>query len=793
MSSHSSTSLLVVVAVGAALPAHPGYRAPARDRPGRPCTPACPVLRALVRDARSQAATTKGVLVGLGRGSGARAAGVRSLALVVAATALLISTAPVPAAPAAPATRPVAMAQRAVAGGDGLRVESTTTYTLDVAATTVRVRYEVTLTNQSPDVVSGGFIRQRFFPEYGIGVLAEATNIVAAKADGTPLAVRTEATESPRFTLAIADLVPNLFHPNSQTLTITYDLPRLPPRSEGLTRINEAFATFPVYGVGDPGLTTVEVRIPDHMEVELIGSEMAKSEAEGTTVYRAEAIAAPEDFFVDVVARDDERLVRRAVDVADTEVVVLGWPDDPEWADFVASTVGDGVPVLADLVGIEWPGEDGLEVVETVAPYLYGYAGWFQPYANLIEVGDELDAQVILHELAHLWFNDALFAGRWINEALAEEFSTQALAELGEDPGAPLPVDPAGPGALRLNEWGEVDLQEGDTEAQEVYGYNTSWAVLRRVVDEVGLEPVAEAVQLADAHLLPYRADTVDTTLLRTPDWRTLLDLLEEVAGATTAEAVFRELVVTPAQAEQLDERAAARADYGALLEAGGGWAPPAELRGAMSDWRFDDATAMVPEVEALLEVRDDIASTLDDIGTDLPATLQESFEGARDLDELADLMGEAATASDQLRQASLDRDGATGPLAAVGLLFSSIDDDLDAARADLDDGDYEAAADRASAAQEAVDGATAAGAVRLAAVALLLLAGWFSVHHLRRRRRAAAVTASLPSADRSAWMAPEGPDPDGGALSGTEPPGSEPDGAEGVGRPPDGGGQAGV
>lgn len=717
-----------------------------------------------------------------GQGLGTRA--IAGLLAMAAMLALVGPTAATPARPAslvdpitaAPAAPTAAAALPAVVGGAGLRVESTTTYTLDLAATTVRVRYEVTLTNQSPDVVSGGFIRQRFFPEYGIGVLAEATNIVATKSDGTPLSVRTEPTESPRFSLAIADLVPNLFHPNSQTLTITYDLPRLPPRSEGLTRINEAFATFPVYGVGDPGLTTVEVRIPSHMEVELIGSEMTKSEADGVVVYRAEVIAAPDDFFVDVVARDDERLVRRDIEVAGAEVVVLGWPDDPEWADFVAGTLSDGVPVLVDLIGIDWPGEDGLEVVETVAPYLYGYAGWYQPFANLIEVGDELDAQVILHELSHLWFNDALFAGRWINEALAEEFSTQAMAALGNDPGAPQPVDPAGPGALRLNEWGDVDLQGGDTEAQEVYGYNTSWAVLRRVVEEVGLGPVAEAVQRADVHLLPYGADTVDTVLLRTPDWRTLLDLLEEVAGSTTAEAVFRELVVTPEEAAQLDERAAARVEYAALLEVGSGWAPPADLRTTMSEWRFDEAVAMVPAVEALFEERDDLAATLEAIDTDLPSTLQESFESARDLDGLADLMDQAGAAGDELRDATVARDGATGPLATVGLLFSSVDADLAAAFSDLDAGDYEAAAEQAAAVQEAVDGANTAGALRLAAVAAVLLVGWFSVHHLRRRRRASTTIA--PTDDASPWAGPAG---------------SETDGAEGVGGPPDGGGQAGV
>ena len=57
-------------------------------------------------------------------------------------------------------------------------------------------------------------------------------------------------------------------------------------------------------------------------------------------------------------------------------------------------------------------------MVETASPYLYGYAGWYMPFESVIEVGDELDQHVMLHELAHIWFNDDLFEGRWINEAL---------------------------------------------------------------------------------------------------------------------------------------------------------------------------------------------------------------------------------------------------------------------------------------------------------------------------------------------------------------------------------------
>ncbi len=78
-----------------------------------------------------------------------------------------------------------------------------------------------------------------------------------------------------------------------------------------------------------------------------------------------------------VSARDDDQLIERVVDVGEREVNVLGWPDDAAWADFAATQVEDGVPVLEDLTGLEWPATYTLDVVETASPYLYGYAGWY--------------------------------------------------------------------------------------------------------------------------------------------------------------------------------------------------------------------------------------------------------------------------------------------------------------------------------------------------------------------------------------------------------------------------------
>ncbi len=45
------------------------------------------------------------------------------------------------------------------------------------------------------------------------------------------------------------------------------------------------------------------------------------------------------------------------------------------------------------------------DIVEAYSPYLYGYAGWFEPVERRIVIGEDLDPSVVLHELAHGWFN----------------------------------------------------------------------------------------------------------------------------------------------------------------------------------------------------------------------------------------------------------------------------------------------------------------------------------------------------------------------------------------------------
>ena len=73
------------------------------------------------------------------------------------------------------------------------------------------------------------------------------------------------------------------------------------------------------------------------------------------------------------------------------------------------------------------------------------------------------------------------------------------------------------------------------------------------------------------------------------PDWRGLLDLLEDRTGKPFDD-LWRAWVVRPEEAALLDARAAARASYARTIALADGWAIPRAARDAMRAWRFDAA-----------------------------------------------------------------------------------------------------------------------------------------------------------------------------------------------------------
>ena len=102
---------------------------------------------------------------------------------------------------------------------------------------------------------------------------------------------------------------------------------------------------------------------------------------------------------------------------------IRAWPDDPEWSQRVGDLVG-GRPAGAVLPDRARAGRAraGSTVQEAASRSTGGYAGLFDPSDGLIEVAYYAEDFVVLHEAAHAWFNGALLADRWANEAFASYY-----------------------------------------------------------------------------------------------------------------------------------------------------------------------------------------------------------------------------------------------------------------------------------------------------------------------------------------------------------------------------------
>ncbi|MBC7292485.1 MAG: hypothetical protein H5T83_14280, partial [Actinotalea sp.] len=670
----------------------------------------------------------------------AAAAATSALALPSAAGA---ATVPAPPAAAAATTAPRPAEPEDLS--DGLRVVGSTTYTVDLPASVVRVEHTATLTNEAPDTVRDGYVEQHYFPSYAVPVLVGATSIAAESEGRGSLRVDVEEGDGVFYGWAVVDLAPDLWFGATQTIRLSYEVPAQPPRSGTAVQVNSAFATFPVLPDGDPGLTSITVMTPDAVDVEVVGASMSRTRRDGWVVHTADDIADPVDWFATVVVRDDDAMVDRLVFYLDNGVLLQGWPGDEEWLAFTGDLVERGLPALREAIGRPWNQTGRLTIVETSAPYAYGYAGWYERSRSLIEIGDDLDPQVTLHEMAHAWFDEETFAERWLSEAFADEFAALAMAELGWDRPAPEPVTGDEPGALPLNDWADVDLLTPEAEEQEAYGYAASWWVARRLVEEIGVEGVAGVVGAAADRRSPYAVQG-EPSSPDVADWRMVLDLAELVAGSTQAEPLFRDLVVADADLAALDARAAARVAYDGLTEVADGWPPPAALRDAMAAWRFEDVAGMVALVDALYGQRDAIAEDLARADVVVPASLQQEFQRSEDLAALEVVMDDAEDAAQALADATSAL-AAPGPLARLGLLLTDAEAQLDRALAGLEAGDFDLVAAAARDASGDVAGAARTGAVGLAVLLLLALALAVVV---RRRTRTRTPDEPSPPAEAS-------------------------------------------
>lgn len=675
-----------------------------------------------------------------------RSPGPAAIALLLAA--LLLS----------PAATPVA------AAGDLLDVRTVASYTLRPDDRLVHVRVDVTATNRKP---SSG-LYYYYYEAAGFAVQEEATHVTAARG-GTKLRTRTTGRE--HFIELEVRFGFQLLYGRTVSFRFEYDLPGAAPRSTEGIRAGPAFAAFYAWSFGDRG--DVRIVLPAGFEETLTGSPMKRTVDEGQVVLTATGIRAEANWFAFVIAERAEALERERLSVTvhgkKETVVVMAWPEDPAWTNLVSRLLTRGLPVLGELIGLDWPVAGDLEVSEVYTPLLEGYAGFYLEETDEIRVSEELDDLVIIHEASHAWFNHGLFTERWINEGLADEYASRVLVELALPRESPDRVSPTEKGAFRLESWPEpTKIDDEETEAREHFGYNASWTVIRQLMGSAGEEGMREVLAAADANEIAYVGAVDPERVSSVDDWRRFLDLLEERTPVEDGALLFERWVV-PDQHERLAARADARARYAALVQRGGGWLPPYIVRHQMEAWDFDGAGQAIDEARRLLDERDAVESTADRLGLDLPDTLEPAYETAKD-----GLEGAFAIADGQLA-AMAEIEEAQGAVGAPRDLFVTVglyDQDPEAALAAAEEA-FEAdrmsdAAARSDEAVALIGGARDVGTQRMivGALAALDAAGGLVLVLLlvrrRRRRRArvslvAVLVPPVGPATAAATLPPEG------------------------------------
>jgi hypothetical protein len=295
------------------------------------------------------------------------------------------------------------------------------------AKAVVRVTVDMTAVNDKPSTSAGGVVTRYFFDRVNLGVQPEATRIRATQ-DGAALHLATAKRTG--YRLVTVRFRGQLFYGDSAHVRLAFDLPAGAPRSSSGVRVGPAFATFLAWAFGDRG--SVEVDVPGGFSVDTTGDPMTSTTGAGGAQVLAATAASAADWYAWINARNDAGLTRNTLRIAGGEqIIVRAWPEDRPWRQRVTRLLTTGVPDLVALIGLPWPVDGPLSVLEIHAPLLEGYSGFYNTSKQQITISEDLDDLTIVHEASHAWFNARLFSERWITEGLADEYASRTLARLG--------------------------------------------------------------------------------------------------------------------------------------------------------------------------------------------------------------------------------------------------------------------------------------------------------------------------------------------------------------------------
>lgn len=636
----------------------------------------------------------------------------------------------------------------AAAAGPTLSIVTTSTY--DVRPTEHRVA--VTVAFSATSNLKDTKTRRYYVDRAYLAVIPSATNLAVSGGSGKPT-VSVSSRSATNLVLLIK-FGAQLAAGKTTNLTLTFDIVDPGGAPDRALRVSESLIKFEAWAFGTSGVpgSSVRVRFPgDYVAAVGRGPLTGPSpDPDGSMVYASGSLATPSTFVADLAADRPGVLLdgRQSVAIGSRSVVLLirSWPDDPAWRTAVTDLLVRGTPAIAAEVGLDWPMGPTLEVRETIARAggegsqgAVEGAGAFDASAGRLDIPYTADPTAVLHGVAHGWFNASLVADRWAAEGFADYYAARAAHDIGIEIRSPAMTFEALARSVPLNAW----VVGG---AEDVFGYAAALQLARNVAARAGDDVLKAVWRDAAAGIGAYQPVVAEgqgslaapELVVGTMDWRSLLDLLEAHSDRSF-DALWRAWVVRPADAALLDARASARKLYATAAAAAAPWVLPRSIRDAMRAWRFDDATAQLQDVMAVLGQRRDIARAAAAAGLNPPSALRRAFEGA---DGLAVAAAEAVT-----EQAVIDRFAGVvaaepvdpGLVARIGLIGEDPQAEIVAARAAFAAGDLDATVNHVDAAGAVWAAADEVGRGRIVSGATLAFAlsvlVWLAIVRRRRRR----------------------------------------------------------
>lgn len=658
----------------------------------------------------------------------------------LAATAALVLLGVVPAATRGP---------MALAADRGLVVIAQTRYEAVPEERRVHVTIDAVATSYTPNPEDG----LAFYPTVTFAVQAGATHL-AASSSGQPLKVATDPSD-PDFVGVTITFIEGVFFQQSYPYRVSFDLPDPGGAPDRNLRISSSIIAFPIWAFGSAGEPggSVTVVLPAGFRPSVQGEDLATSTgAGGEIILATTSLPDPFDFFAYLSADRPgafaDTLLTIQIGGLAAPVRVRTWQDDPEWGTAMTELLTDGLPELQRLIGLPYEAPGTLVVEEAATSRLGDYAGIYNKLSGIIRVRYDADAYVGLHEAAHIWFNGDLFADRWIGEAYAEFYGVQAAQAIGASGDTFELTDDLLANRIALNDWGEIGAVEIGVEE---YAYAASYHVALLVFDRTdvgGLQAVWRGANDSEMAYQPANGDG-DPEIGGDADlegWQQLLDLLDERAGASFDD-LWTDWVVNDEEQREMEDRAAARNHYAAVVQDAGTWNLPKDLRASMGSWRFKEAEAGLSAAGLVIDARDEIASDADALDLTPPAHLKELFErdgglnaAKAEADLQIEVLADISAATERLAESQT-------VLEWIGLLAADPAADLDASRTEFEADELDAAEADAERALAERTGAAEAGQTRVLVTGggVIVLTGATVVGmRVRRSRRGAAAAAPM-------------------------------------------------